>query len=50
VAASLGEVIYWAAINASLAASRLLAHDSGPVWLATAFTVTDLHRLPSAGL
>jgi hypothetical protein len=37
-------------VNASLAASRLHAHDLGSVWLATPCTVTDFHRLPSAGL
>src|SRR5262249_35557924 len=37
-------------VNASLAASRLHAHDLGSVWLATPCTVTDFHPLPSAGL
>ena len=37
-------------INASLAASRPHAHELGAGVARYAFTVTDLHRLPSAGL
>jgi hypothetical protein len=37
-------------VNASLTASRLPAHDLGPVGLAKPCTVTDFHRLSSAGL
>ena len=37
-------------INASRQSSRIAAHDSGSVWLARPCTVTDFHRLPSAGL
>ena len=37
-------------VNASRHPSRADVHHSGPVRLATPYTVADFHRLPSAGL
>jgi hypothetical protein len=37
-------------VNASRHPSRTDVHHSGPVRLATPYTVADFHRLPSAGL